>query len=109
MTEPSLAIIAAVLPDPPIRKPRRSYPRKQGMSELEKAQADYQARQERLRCEAHPDQGCTHSAGKRVAEATAPAQSDASRSGWRTLPGTTGMLTLPVADGWLDCPEYSED
>jgi hypothetical protein len=29
-----------------------------GMSELEKAQAEYAARQERLRCQAHPEQGC---------------------------------------------------
>ena len=27
-------------------------------SELEKARAEYLARQERLRCAAHPDQGC---------------------------------------------------
>lgn len=27
-------------------------------AELEKAQADYKARQERLRCQAHPEQGC---------------------------------------------------
>ena len=27
-------------------------------SELERAQAEYLARQERLRCAAHPDQGC---------------------------------------------------
>jgi hypothetical protein len=29
-----------------------------GMSELDEAQADYAARQDRLRCAAHPDQGC---------------------------------------------------
>ena len=28
------------------------------MSELEKAQADYAARQEKLRCQARPDQNC---------------------------------------------------